>query len=153
MASKARKDSLSQQTDCEARTGSVTRAQQRKHSHHDPGSNDEDSIRASTSNPNYTSQTNPGNFDEKADVTLSAVECHHSLASSREDALLYIGIGSQFEEVNLKNVGEVTYEEHFAPAGSAYCLYTASSGIQPGPLERYLSQTVEEDPWMRGNGF
>jgi hypothetical protein len=144
IASKAQKDPLSQQTSCKPRTRSVTQAQPRTRSHHDPRLNDENSIHASTSNTNYTSQTNRGNFDEKAGMT----EYYHNLASSRENALLHIGIGSQFEEVNFKNVGEVAYEEHFTPARPACCLYMASSGIQRGPMERYLSQTVEEDPWV-----
>jgi len=73
MASKSRKD-LSQQTSCEAGTGSITRTQPRKCSHHDQRLNDDKAVHKSTSNNNHLSQINSGNSDKKADKTLSAVE-------------------------------------------------------------------------------
>lgn len=98
-------------------------------------------------------QINLGNSDEKADTTSSAVKYHHSLASSREDALFIIGIGSQFEEVTLQNVREVALEENFTPVELVHCPYTTSGGIQRGPIERYLSEAAEEGLWMGEEGF
>lgn len=150
MASKSQKD-LSQQTSCEAGTGSITRTQPRKCSHHDQSLNDDKVVHTPPSN-NYMNQINSGNSDEKADTTSSAAEYHHSLASSREDVLL-IGVGSQFEELNLQNVREVALEENFSPVGPVHCPYTTSGGIQRGPMERYLSEAAEEGPWLGEEGF
>jgi hypothetical protein len=147
MASKSRKD-MSQQTSCEAGTGSITRTQPRKCSHHDQRLNEDKAVHKFTSNNNHMSQINSGNSDEKADTTSSAVEYHHSLASSREDALFLISIGSQFEEMALQNVREVALEENFTPVEPVHCPYTTSGGIQRGPMDRYLSEAAEEGPWM-----
>jgi hypothetical protein len=130
---------LSQQADCEASTGFIARTQPGKCSSHDQRLNDDKVVQEFTSNNNHASQINSGNSDEKADTTSFAVEHHHSLASSMEDAPLLVGIGSQFEEValqNTPNIEEVSLGKDFTSVEPVHCLDTTSGGVQRGPMER-----------------
>ncbi|KIN03094.1 hypothetical protein OIDMADRAFT_144166 [Oidiodendron maius Zn] len=136
---------MSQQTSHKAFTKPVILIQPRDPSHHGPSSKGDKTIHTFTSNASYTVQTNQGNFDQKTDMPSYAIEYHDNRASSIENALLHIG--SQFEEAKSIMVADAADEEYVPPAGSTDYSNTTSEASERGPIERYLFQTVDEDPW------
>ncbi|KAE8449876.1 hypothetical protein EG329_007353 [Mollisiaceae sp. DMI_Dod_QoI] len=152
VVSRAQLDLMSQQISRIVFTEGVTQSPPGDPSHHDQTTEDDKVDHACRSNPSSTSQTTRGTSDEEIDTSASVAEFHNACAITNEDALQHIG--SQFEEVNIRNVGgEAVGGEYVTWAGPASCQSTAPQVPQREPMERYLHQPIKEDPWMAEHSF
>jgi hypothetical protein len=146
-ASQAQDNLKSLQGNHEASIVSIPQVSPRKSSRRSRSSKSQGTTQTSITDFNYSTQSRQRNFDRGSDSCSFAVQHDQTRASFCENALLCIG--SQFEEVTSDIAGSVYrgYEMH---AGVSSRPILASEALQRGPMERFLSQTIEEDPWTAG---
>lgn len=131
----------------EASTLSIPQVSPRKSSHRNHNSESNNTSHASTSDISYGTESKQTILDQETDPSSFLLDKNQTRTSFNffENTLLHIG--SQFEEENNATM-EVVDREYSIPAGVQSPLKTASNRREQGPIEQYLSQTIEEDPWI-----